>query len=479
MACPAATHPAGLRENCWDTSNKGIYCDQAYQIGDMHFENVDITGFLGEAFYTGSTWSQPDWTVGNKCYLRNVSVRHTNGQALNPNGPLLLDVENFYAENCGFTWEGWGGGAYSRLVNAYFRKCGSGGISGSVIYDNPLRRDGSQPVCIIDAVFEDCGEIYIGSYVHGRMRLIDTSLAFVAQSDTMAIKNNDLDVTLQVHTRDLNQAVRFSGRGTAGLKTISNNTVRLNVIRSKEAEAGGYKCSAMLNQTGSLGANNLVYLRGYARSIGSTTDVVDNYVGIVDAGMDTNWNWFGVPFDPTTTPSPKMGAGWMSPTTFSSKATYSGVNLPSTALFPNNAEIVVEHRDAGNASKLVAIRDTGVERVLVGYKDTAKFRCNKYKLKWDLVNAVPYKSVTANIDIGLTALGELSGPYTISAPGCRPHHRVSVALAQSNMMPAGFVMDAVRAETDTVTFWIRNIDGTDPADPAPANFTARWWNDPN
>lgn len=90
------------------------------------------------------------------------------------------------------------------------------------------------------------------------------------------------------------------------------------------------------------------------------------------------------------------------------------------------------------------------------------------------MNPPPPQRISASIDIAATALGAESGPYILPASGCRSHHRVAVYPAQSMTMPAGFVVSAIRAETNQIRFWVRNLDGANPADPAAVTFTGEW-----
>lgn len=472
-AYPLSRDPTGLRENAWDISNKALYFQQNVHVGNVYIENVEILGFLGEAIYTAGVWGTPGLKA-SKVSVRNCVVKDSNGQALNPNGPSVFEVDGFYAENCSFAFEGWTGIELGKVVNAYFRKCNAGGFSGSYIYDGPLRSDGSQPSCIVDATFEDCGDIYLGSYVQGHLRLIDSSIAVVPHTATMEIKGINVDVTLMVHGGNLSQAIRFAGYPGAAQK-ISNNNIRLNVMRTKEAEAAGYWCTAIVNQSNSIGKSNYLYVRGHAANMGTTTSVTDNYVAIVDEGIQSFNGGFGTAFDPSSTASPDMGCGWVRATTFSGGATNYTVNLPATAMYPANAEIVVEHRDATKPSNLIEVRENGVARCLVGLKDTARFRHNRAKASWELINVTRPRNATASIDVSSTAAGAESGPYTIAASGCRPHHRVAVTVPSTGM--SGFVISAVRAEADAIRFWVRNIDGAGVLDPAATVFTGRWWID--
>lgn len=477
----AATHPSytPARVNCWDISNKCIYSQQDRQVGNFHFENCEFSGWLGEAMYLPGAGNSPDRTVGSEVVIRNCVVRETNGQALNPGGPVRFEVDGFFAENCIAGWEGLAGNN-TRIVNARFRNCRTAGVAGGDGFATPLRADGSLPVCEIDITCENCGDFMLGSFVQGRLTLVDTSLtlqAFNQFGSISEVRNTTVDVTTTVHAKSVSWALRFAGLATAGSKHVANNSIRLQAKRSKEAVAAGHAFGALLNQAYSLGDNNVAYLRGHANGIGGLTGITDRTVSVIDEGIVMGGNGFGTSFDPTTTSSPEMGSGFMRAAVFSGSTTYNNVNLPSPSSYNHGSEIVVYNLE-NSAGKLMALRDSGVERALVGFKNQARFRCNRLTGQWDLVNPVLPQKATASIDIASTALGAESGPYTVPASGCRAWHRADAGISQSGTMPAGFAIARVRPRTDAIDIWVRNVDGANPADPAAANFTARWWIDP-
>jgi len=105
-AWPLSRDPTGVGENCWDVSNKGIYCQADVHIGHLTVENLDVIGFLGECIYTPSAYlSGP---ASSRVVMRNMRMLHSNGQAINPNGPASFDIDGLYAENCALGIEGWG-----------------------------------------------------------------------------------------------------------------------------------------------------------------------------------------------------------------------------------------------------------------------------------------------------------------------------------------------------------------------------------
>ena len=470
----APSHPSGARENSWDVSNKGIYTQQDRQHGDMRFENVDMIGWLGEAFYLPGSFAAPDLTVGSKVTMRNCVVKHTNGQALNPGGPLVLDIDGFYAENCSAGWEGGAAIGQSRIVNAHFRNCRAASAAGSNSLESALRPDGTMPVCVVDILCENCGQFYAGSFLQGRLRLIDTSLTLKTVTETQRITGIHLDVTVINHARGLGYAVQFDGLSIPGSKMIDRNVIRLAVHRTKEAETAGHACAALVNQIGSLGPGNVVYARGLAHQPGGSTSTSDNYVSIIDEGIAVSSANYGTTFDPTVTSSPDMSSGYMRAAGFSQGWSRSTVNLPSRTNYGHGAEITIAHMDGAHTNKIMEVKDGTIVRALISYKNATRFRCDHAKARWEVINPpAPFKAV-AQINLEATPLGGETGPYRISAPGCRGYFQADVSSGYGVSLPAGLVVSAVRADTDAINFWVRNLNGADPIGPLTFTFTGFW-----
>jgi len=392
--------------------------------------------------------------------------KNSNGQALNPNGPALFDVDGFYSENCTTAIEGYCGLTYGRIVNAHFRDSNNGSLYSGTGFAGTPRADGSAPYFFVDATFENCGDISVGSYVTGRIRMIDSRLAVVATA-TAVTQGTNLDVTSICHANSMTTAIRFSGVAL----NIRNNRFRVSCQRTKFAVDNAKSFTSLCSQAASIGAGNYLYARGEVSTIGSVSAVTDNYVAIVDEGIDMSPAGGPLFFDPSTTPSPDMGMGWLRAGGFSvGNGTYT-VNLPATTMYQEGAEIVIEHRDPTKTLCFVEVSD-GTKRALLGYKDRAKFRCNKQSTRWDLVAGPAPRSAAASVALTSTALNAESGPYTIALPGCRPWHRSEVI---PPALMTGFGITAVRAETDQVKFWVRNYDGTNPATLAAQSYTARCW----
>lgn len=448
------------RENSWDTSNKGIYFQQDKQVGIVRAENLDIVGFLGECIY--SSGQGKGGVIG-----RNLVLKHSNGQALNPNGPEIFDIDGVYAENCAFSIEGWGGKTRGKIVNATFVKSKTGGVSGSTAWPSPRRDDGGLPMVYIEATLQDCGDFYPGSYTSGKLTLIDTNLAVVLVHPTQVIRDVDLDVTSICDQRGDITAVRFAGNAAAGSRAIENVNIRLHGMATAEARAAGRGIGSMLSQQGSLGPNNFVRASGQFRKIGAVAGgpLADFYASIIDQGFELTEGGGPVFFNAATTPSPDIGVGWIRPG-FSGASGLFTMNLPADVNQHNDgATVTIEHRDTGSIN---AMLDVG-GLALLGFRDRVRLRADKNHNRWRVMEAPQPRSVTGVLTIPATPLNTLAGPFTVALPGARAWHQPQVTPLTAL---AGYVVSGVRAETDQIRFWLRNVDGADPASPAAATFRA-------
>lgn len=448
------------RENSWDISNKGIYFQQDKQIGIVQAENLDVIGFLGECIYTSG--------LGKGGFVgRNLVLKHTNGQALNPNGPEIFDVDGIYAENCAFTMEGWGGKTRGKIVNATFVKSKSGGVSGGTAWASPRRDDGGLPMLYIEATLQDCGDFFPGSYLSGKLTLIDTQLAVVLVHAAHIIRDVDLDVTSICDKRSDIIAVRFAPFGTSAAQSIENVNIRLHGMATADARANGRGIGALLSQQGSLGPNNFVRASGQFKKIGAINGgpLPDFYVSIIDQGFELTDLGGPVFFNAETTPSPDIGVGWIRPGFGGANGLFT-MNVPANVnQYNDGAMVTIEHRDTGS---LNAMLDVG-GLALLGFRDRVRLRADKIHNRWRVMEAPVPRSVTGSVTIPETALDALAGPFTLALPGARAWHQPQVTPVAAL---AGYVVSAVRAETDRIRFWLRNADGGDPVPQTSATFRA-------
>jgi hypothetical protein len=471
VAWPATT----LNPNSWDVTNEGVRFQPDVQHTVSHLENVEIRGFLGECIYGMGAYGNNSVRCG--IVGRNLRMFGSNASALNLNGAHVSDFDGVYAENCSFTMEGWAGWEVGRIVNATFKDCISGGLSGGNIYYADLRPDNSQPFCSVDMKMENCGVFYAGSMLKGRLHLIDTRLALVENGNIIPLTDVDLDVTCEVNKGGAAEAITLSSHASAPPKSIENVQVRALVTRSQYAMANNIIFNSAVGLSGSFGPNCTIRLRGdHGGKLGALTAIygslTDYRAKVIDEGLYGTGNqslgFTGAPaFNAVTTPTPEFGYCFLN-ATFGGSA-ISGVypvTPPATTMFNDGHEVIIEHNTSScpNAFLLVG------GKVLVGYRQRVKLRAKKLHNRWDIIEAPPPIRATASIDIASTGLGTESGPYTIAVPGCRPNMIAQVVPPAAGA--PGFVVSAVRPDADLVKFWVRNVESADPADFAAATWTA-------
>jgi hypothetical protein len=458
--------------NRLDITHKAIFHDYTGQTGMCGLYNVHLKGWFGESYFGPNA----NYPTPPECGLRarNLKVEETNAQGLNPNGGTILDVDGLWCERCAITLEGYGGRQESRVTNAVFKDCpGIGNIVGTGA--DETRPDGSGLWTYFQGRFENCGEMQFGSWLRAEIVAVDTQIAVCTPYGDQKTHSVEMDLIAVLNEQNAITPLRFTTLtplATYPNQLVSNCRVNLTLRRTSQAIAAPRYWNAVLFTDGRLGENNEVRIKGgmaalQAVSIGA--NLVDWRVAIIDENVDTRGfsSAFPTSFNAMTNPTIDPGYGWLRGTFTAASTARQTVSLPATTNFNHGHECWIEHRD-GNATSATMLVDG---RVLLGYRDRVKIVCNKQHARWDIAVAPKPRKVTASINITSTALGSESGPYTIAVPGCSPDMIATVA-GPASPGTAGFAVTAVRAETDQVKFWVKNMDGANPADPAAENWTA-------
>lgn len=448
------------RENVWDISNKGINYQANVQTGTVRAENVDIIGFLGEAIYTSHL--KQGAFIG-----RNIVIKHTNGQALNPNGPGVFDIDGLRAENCGFSIEGWCGQELGRIVNAHFRGSTKGNLAAGSSWALSRRDDGTYPTLTVDATFEDCGDLYIGSGVHGRLVLIDTQPVFVPLSTSQMVENVALDVTVIADNRSDLTGCRFAPASGGPGQSVRNVDVRLRCLRTADARIAGRNVRDLMVQSGEIGPDVRVRASGQANRIGTATNVTGKPVALNEEGFMLTTGGGPVVMRPDQVSRPDFWAGWMRLGTPAAGTTGTlRIELPYPSGYSDGAQVLIENRDDMSPEAILEVGDIA----LVGYKDRIKLQVDTRFNRWLVVERPADVKRSATIAVPSMALGEETGPFTIPFVGAMPHHQLQVEA------PGGLgglvIVDPV-VETDQVVFYLRNKRGGDPRPAGDMTFNAR------
>lgn len=442
--------------NCWDTSHKGIYFQQDVQHGITDVRNVDIVGFLGECIYMG-------YMVGGVTG-GNIRCRDSNGQALNPSGPEVLDLDGVEAFNCGFTVEGWSGPNMGRIRNFRARNCGKGNYGGGFGYGPVRRADGTIPLGEFHGTLEQCGDWEPCSYSIHHLNLVDTPIALIQKGSSGLMHDCIVHANSHWDKRNNDAAIRFAGHANDGARMCSNIKAHVHISRSKAAQAAN-RAPKLFTYSGSIGPEVVLHASGPINGIGGVSGTPNDFrPKIVDEGLELLSLGAAVWWD-ASAGNPEPGNYFLRPTGLTGGATRYSVSLPSTANYNDGHACIIQHRDSSGSAGLLEIEG----KVLLKYRQRAKFVCDRAQAVWHLVERPEAITFSAPVDIPSAALGAEAGPFTIAAKGCRPKDHVIVTPASAT---GGFAVIAARAENDQVKFWVRNLSGSNPEDPAQQMFTA-------
>jgi hypothetical protein len=242
--------PSTVTGDGWDITDHGIHHDNAFSrlppsalptLGDIRIINGGIIGFRGELVFAPNN---PDCTL----FIRNGIFGETNAQCINPNS-CLLDVDGLYGYNANMCFEGWGG-KRGRLLNARFKDCsGNGGsLAGGKfgpgpfsLYYAPTRVSaGEAPYCEVDLEFRNCAPFRPGSWLRGRVTLIDTQMIFENAAFQDGIIDTHFSEVICITDQNTVAGIVFAGGDgvTSANQSIQDIKIdKLSLHRTKVARA--------------------------------------------------------------------------------------------------------------------------------------------------------------------------------------------------------------------------------------------------
>lgn len=178
----------------WDVTDKGFWLQDVY-VGEIVLRDTDFIGWRGEIFYA----------VGSDDAVKHLSLTRCrlltgNGNGLNLGCDPVLSAEDCEFGDCKIAQEDTG------KSRAHFRGClwrdceyvwiGGGPTAGRLYSYKYPTRDPSAPVPAMqlqDCRFEDCGIVWVKSWVAGRIRTVDTTVGLDA-SNGEALRDVDLEI---------------------------------------------------------------------------------------------------------------------------------------------------------------------------------------------------------------------------------------------------------------------------------------------
>ncbi len=251
--------PARLSDgDGWDVTDKGIEVEPDRFSGDIRLIRSAVKGFRGELIFQAGE-------NNGELYTRSAVLAETNGDMFQSCG-TNVDIDGLFVTRGYATFEGWAG-RRGRIVNAVFEDCiSTGGMQGgrlntvSANRNAPLRfSDGLAPWLDIDAEFRNCGNVKLGSWTRGRLKLTDSSLLIDATDlYSEGLHDIDLEVLSQVDQLSDIMAVALTGGATAGSKTLTDVRLRLTCSRSEEARRNDRMHTQPVSYSGSIGPNVLI-----------------------------------------------------------------------------------------------------------------------------------------------------------------------------------------------------------------------------
>lgn len=230
----------------WDTSDKALWV-QDCMVGTIVCRDVDMVGWRGEIIYLAG----PDTAV-ERLELSRCRLLTSNGSILNPG----VDCE-IMAEDCefgdGFQAQEDTGKSRAHFRNCLWRDCGQvwlgGGHTEGVLYNATYpHRDATAPVprtTLDQCHFEDCGTLFVCSWVRGNARLVDTQLVMSGNA-AMALQDVDLDIESVIDRRGSFIAAYLYGvtslteqvpGAPAGTYRLPPQRVRLAIRHGRSAQA--------------------------------------------------------------------------------------------------------------------------------------------------------------------------------------------------------------------------------------------------
>lgn len=467
------TYPAQTSDgDGWDGTDKGIEVEPDRFSGVIRLIRSKIIGFRGEPIFQAGE-------NNGEIYIRSGVLGDTNADLFQSCG-TNLDIDGFYGYNAAQTFEGWSG-RRGRLVNAVFEDCvTTGGLQGGrlttdgYLYTPRRFADELVPWLAIDAEFRNCGPVYLGSWVRGRVKLTDSPLMLEAgQEYRGGLHDVDLEVISQVDKVDDVTALVLIGSSTAGEQTLSDVRIRLRCDRTQEARSAGFRHLQPVDYRGSFGPNVVVEQSSgeawrFSGPSGSSqlTAVTDFFPCFRDntwSRISTDWSY--VTQDVAANSQLVPRADCMA--VFAGTAGTYPVSLP-VAGFQHGHALTV--RNVSDAGVFVTIDALGAGAVLPArrvLKPSAELRLRFDGNAGAWVEEVappPLAATTQTIAFAPIDAAGVSGEQSVALPGAATGMSATVVPAFD--LGSDFEVCAIRATADCVRFRLRNLSAVSATPPS-------------
>jgi len=454
----------------WDATDKGIEIEPDRYSGDIRLIRSKITGFRGELIYQAGE--------GNgELYVRSAVLGETNGDLFQACG-TNIDIDGLLGYKGFSTFEGWSG-RRGRMVNAVFEDCSrTGGLAGGRVSPGPNRNaplrmpDGLIPWFWLDAEFRNCGQVMLGSWVRGRLKLTDSHLHLDgSQVYGEGLHDLDLEVTAQVDKLSNFAAVVLLGSPTPGKQTLSDVRIRLHCCQSEEARANGRVHLQPVDYVGSFGPNVVIEQSSGAayRASGPAgaplTSVTDNFPCFRTNRFRRTANfWTALNQDVSANPLIVPRGDLM--VVYANSAGTWPMIMPTNGIGHGHD---LTMRNLSSAGIFTSLAASGAGASLPATRVLApgaqiSLRFDQEAQLWREVSPPPPLKGSGSPSFGSIAAGGVSSEVSVACAGAASGMAASAVPAVD--LGESFEVCALRASTGTVKFRLRNNGATAAAPPA-------------
>ncbi|QPC98968.1 hypothetical protein [Qipengyuania soli] len=189
------TYPADpVTGDGWDITDKGFWLQDVY-VGEVICRDTDFIGWRGEIFYAVGADDAIEQLTLTRCRMLTG-----NGNGLNLGCDPVVTAEDCEFGDCKIAQEDTGK-RRGHFRNCLWRDCeyvwiGGGSTNGRLYSYKYPTRDELAPVPstqLQDCRFEDCGLVWVNSWVSGRIRTVDTTVA-LSTTHGQALRDVDLEI---------------------------------------------------------------------------------------------------------------------------------------------------------------------------------------------------------------------------------------------------------------------------------------------
>lgn len=230
----------------WDITDRGFWLQDVF-VGDVICRDTDFIGWRGELFYAVGADDAIERITMARCRLLTG-----NGNGFNLGCDPMVAAEDCEFGDCTLAQEDTGK-THGHFRNCLWRDCeyvwmGGGSVNGRLYtYKYPTRDDTAPvPATVLDNCrFEDCGIVWVNSWVSGRIRTVDTMVG-INSVHGFALRDIDLEIDAWLDRRDNYFAVALRGPPTltepvegapAGVYQQPPKQIRLKVRHFRSALA--------------------------------------------------------------------------------------------------------------------------------------------------------------------------------------------------------------------------------------------------